>query len=156
MEASCYCLFSFSCYLFFLYPIISWSLKLVKLVAWSLALRRFCPPDERHVPWSSEILRSGQLPIGLGLFHLTPDLLTTHENLISWCLHNRSGLKFGQVGSGESISMLPPTWPQIQLPSWSGRNASRVIGSGLKFGQVGSGESISMLPPTWPQVKVCS
>ena len=117
-------------------------LELDACQAWSLLLEAWRSPrvsllanllGQRHVPWSSEILRSGQLPIGLGLFHLTPDLLTTHENLISWCLHNRSGLKFGQVGSGESISMLPPTWPQIQLPSWSGRHASRVIGSGLKL-----------------------
>ena len=66
---------------------------LVKLEAWSLTLRRFCPPDERHVPWSR--VRVENYPYHLThtlVKRLTPDLigrdLFNAENPI------RSGLKF--------------------------------------------------------------
>ena len=65
----------------------------LKLVAWSLTLRRFCPPDERHVPWSR--VRVENYPYHLThtlVKRLTPDLigrdLFNAENPI------RSGLKF--------------------------------------------------------------
>ena len=46
-----------------------------------------------------------------------------------------------------TTSLFLPTWPQIQLPSWSGRHASRVIGSGFKFGQI-----YGMLSPRLRQI----
>mgnify|MGYP003120603981 CR=1 FL=1 len=56
----------------FSYPLISYSLKLVKLAACGLALAWDLPyfaEAPGHLLLANEILRSGQLPIGLGLFH---------------------------------------------------------------------------------------
>ena len=61
-------MYSYYPFFFLSYYPIAWGLSSLQLAAWSLALRRFCPPDERHVPWSSLFLVKDLDSIG-GLLH---------------------------------------------------------------------------------------
>jgi len=108
----------FSCYLFFLYPIISWSLKLVKLEAWRS--EDVCPPDERLKLVASLCSRNSRfLP-----------LLNRPGSLVKqrWLAPVRRPLTFSATSSGQFYLTPDQKLRALRLPTYvSSGQGSRLV-----------------------------